>query len=42
MTNKANTFIEEKELMREAHGATLDFYNENIVMKMFFLLQFKK
>jgi hypothetical protein len=31
MTNKANTFIEEKELMREVHGATLNFYNEKII-----------
>jgi len=31
MTNKANTFIEEKELMREVHGATLDFYNKKII-----------
>ena len=31
MTNKANTFIEEKELIREANGATLDFYNKKII-----------
>jgi hypothetical protein len=31
MTNKANTFIEEKELIREVNGATLDFYNKKII-----------
>ena len=31
MTNKISTLIEEKELMRELYGATLDFYSEKII-----------
>ena len=31
MTNKTSTLTEEKELMRELHGASLEFYNEKII-----------
>jgi len=31
MTNKTSTLTEKKELMRELHGASLEFYNEKII-----------
>ena len=31
MTNKTSTLIEERELMCELHGASLEFYNEKII-----------